>query len=233
MRRVLALLVITALSLTVLSPVSASAATAIRLDGVRVVLHAGTAQVITVRHTHGTSARISFWRRVDGHWVRGFRSFRARTGYGGLVAGDRRHQGSGTTPLGSYRLRYAFGSGPAAPSTKLGYRRFDGNDYWVEDNASRYYNRFRSRELGGFRWWLPLSDENGSERLADFPRQYEFSVVIDYNYTTRVRHRGAGIFLHVNGSGATAGCVSAPRWFLRAALRRLDPRLDPVIAIGH
>ena len=26
-----------------------------------------------------------------------------------------------------------------------------------------------------------------------------------YNYAAQVRHRGAGIFLHVNGRGATAG----------------------------
>ena len=35
-------------------------------------------------------------------------------------------------------------------------------------------------------------------------------MVTDFNIK-QVRHRGAGIFLHVNGAGATAGCVSAPR----------------------
>ena len=40
--------------------------------------------------------------------------------------------------------------------------------------------------------------------------QYAHAVVIDYNYARPVKGRGAGIFLHVNGSGATAGCVSVP-----------------------
>ena len=53
-----------------------------------------------------------------------------------------------------------------------------------------------------------------------------------FNYS-QVRHRGAGIFLHVNGRGATAGCVSVPRWFMRSTMVRLDPARVPVIAIGR
>jgi hypothetical protein len=49
----------------------------------------------------------------------------------------------------------------------------------------------------------------------------------------QVRHRGGAIFLHVNGSGATAGCASAPRWFMRRVMNRLDQDRVPVIAIGR
>jgi L,D-peptidoglycan transpeptidase YkuD (ErfK/YbiS/YcfS/YnhG family) len=49
----------------------------------------------------------------------------------------------------------------------------------------------------------------------------------------QVRHRGGAIFLHVNGSGATAGCVSAPRWFMVRVMNRLDHDRVPVIAIGR
>ena len=86
--------------------------------------------------------------------------------------------------------------------------------------------------LPRFRWWLPASDANSSERLRDYPQQYEFSVVTNFN-AGQVRHRGGAIFLHVNGSGATAGCVSAPRWFLLKAMNRLDQDRVPVIAIGR
>ncbi len=47
-----------------------------------------------------------------------------------------------------------------------------------------------------------------------------------------MRYRGAGIFLHVNGQGATAGCVSAPEWFIKDALLSLNPNWQPLIAIG-
>ena len=62
--------------------------------------------------------------------------------------------------------------------------------------------------------------------------QYEYSIVTSYNLE-QVRHRGAGIFLHVNGSGATAGCVSAPRSFLQQLMWRLDPAQVPVLAVGR
>jgi len=218
-------------------PATAQAAPAagpgtVRLGGVAVQLRPGTTQVVTVRHTHGTSARVSLWVLRHGDWQRRLSTAHGQTGYGGLVAGDRRHQGTGTTPLGTYRLISAFGTHRAARAWDLPYRRIRPGDYWVEDNASPYYNRYRNRSRGGFRWWLPTSAENSSERLADYPRQYEYAIVLDYN-REQVRHRGAGIFLHVNGRGATAGCASAPRGFLRALMHRLDPADVPLIAIGR
>ncbi len=132
-----------------------------------------------------------------------------RTGYGGLVDGDRRRQGSGTTPLGTYGLISTFGT-----------------------HASDFYNQLRNQRDGGFRWWLPASDPDSSERLTDHPRQYEWSIVTDFN-VEQVRHRGSGIFLHVNGRGATAGCVSAPRRFIRSLVRLLDPARVPVIGVSR
>jgi L,D-peptidoglycan transpeptidase YkuD (ErfK/YbiS/YcfS/YnhG family) len=85
--------------------------------------------------------------------------------------------------------------------------------------------------LGGFRW-LPSSHADSSERLTDYPRQYAWSIVTDVN-VEQVRHRGSGIVLHVNGRGATAGCVSAPRRTIRALVRLLDPARVPVIGIGR
>ena len=102
----------------------------------------------------------------------------------------------------------------------------------MQDNRSAYYNRYRNQRAGGFRWWLPASDPNSSERLTDYRSQYEWSIAIDFN-RAQVRHRGSGIFLHVNGRGATAGCVSAPRRFIQVLMARLDPRYLPLIAIGR
>ena len=218
------------LALSVLAPVPAPATT-VRLDGVTVRLQPGTTQVVTVNHTRGWHARVAFWRRLSSGWQKVLRVRDGRTGYGGLVVGSRRAQGSGTTPLGSYRLISAFGTHPRAATWDVPYREIRSGDFWVQDNQSRFYNRYRNKSQGGFRWWLK-SGENTSERLADFPTQYEYAVNTAYN-REQVRHRGAGIFLHVNGRGATAGCVSAPRAFLRSAMVRLDPARVSVIAIGR
>jgi L,D-peptidoglycan transpeptidase YkuD (ErfK/YbiS/YcfS/YnhG family) len=205
----------------------------VTLGGVDVALREHTGQVVTVEHTHGYHARVDFWVLRGEHWTRLYDDRDGRIGYGGLVAPKHRRQGTGTTPLGTVRLISAFGRHPRGDSWDLPYRRIRKGDYWVEDNASRYYNRYRNKADGGFRWWLPASKENSSERLRDFPVQYEFSVITSYNYAAQVRHRGAGIFLHVNGSGATAGCVSAPRGFMKRMMWRLDPAQVPVMAVGR
>ncbi|RNL79572.1 L,D-transpeptidase family protein [Nocardioides marmorisolisilvae] len=211
---------------------TASSTRTITLDGVSVALPQGSSQVITVRHTHGTYAMVTLWTQVNGRWERIARTASGRTGYGGLVDGTSRKQGSGTTPLGTYNLPYTFGSQSPHAGWSMPYKKFDANDYWVEDNTSAYYNRYRSRELGGFRWNL-VSPVNGSERLAAYPTQYLMSVVVAYNYYNPVHYRGAGIFLHVNGRGATAGCVSAPSWFMLVVMHDLSPNRKPVIAISR
>ncbi len=202
------------------------------LGGVPVHLRPGTEQVVTVDHGEGYHARVTFWKLTGTGWQARFDAEDGRIGYGGLVLPTKREQGTGTTPLGTYRLPWAFGNGPGKPGWRLRFREVRPGDFWVQDNASAYYNRYRNQAEGGFRWWLPASDQNGSERLTDFGRQYRISIVTDFN-KRQVRHRGAGIFLHVNGAGATAGCVSAPGVFMDKLMRVLDPSREPVIAVGR
>lgn len=204
----------------------------VTLDGVGVRLRRNTRQVVTVNHTSGHRARVVLWTLRKGRWVAGLRTTDGRIGYGGLVAGTKRRQGTGTTPTGTYDLRSAFGTHRRTSAWDLPYRRIRKGDFWVQDNASDFYNRYRNQRQGGFRWWLPSSHDDASERLTDYGKQYEYSIVLDYNWS-QVRRRGSGIFLHVNGRGATAGCVSAPRSMLRKLMNRLDPDRDPVIAIGR
>ena len=230
---VLALLA-TALSVGPPGPaaVAGPAGDRVELDGVTVQLRQGTRQVVTVNRTAGHHARVTFWSLRDGQWRQRFRARGGRIGYGGLVPPRQRVQGSGTTPLGTHRLPWAFGMHRQQGGWDPSYRRVRAGDYWVLDNESRHYNRYRNTAKGGFRWWLPSSHPDSSERLLDYRKQYEYSVVTSFN-SRQVRHRGGAIFLHVNGSGATAGCVSAPRWFLRRLMARLDQDRVPVIAIGR
>ncbi len=203
----------------------------VRLGGIAVNLAKGTRQVVTVKHRRGWHARVSLWRHGGGRWHRVRTAADGRIGYGGLVPGQEREQGTGTTPLGSYRVTETFGLNRRPPGTDLSFHRVRAGDYWVQDNQSRWYNTLRNKNQGGFRW--RISGYNSSERLRDYPRQYRWSVVIDFNRPDPVRHRGSGIFLHVNGSGATAGCVSAPRRFVRQTMKKLDPAARPVVAIGR
>lgn len=222
-----------AAALAVAVPAPASAADTVRLDGVTVKLRAGTSQVVTVNRTRSYRARVVFWVKRDSRWIAKRRTTDGRIGYGGLVKASKRKQSTGTTPLGTFTMTEAFGLRTKPNGTRLPYRKVRRGDYWVQDNRSAHYNTLRHKSAGGFRWWLPASHRNASERLRDYRTQYVWSVVIDFNRPPgAVRYRGSGIFLHANGEGATAGCVSAPASFVRYVLKRLKTQRNPVISIA-
>lgn len=188
-------------------------------------------QLVTVK-ARGSYATVATWQRqADGSWTRLTVTENARIGANGVVPGASRTQNTSTTPGGTYTLTQAFGIN-SDPGTAMPYTRVGADHWWVQDNNSAYYNQMRLGAQGGFDTTLPESHVNGSERLATYNPEYRYSVVIDFNRSPAVRYRGAGIFLHVNGSGATAGCVSVPQDFLAATLRWLDPAQNPRIAIG-
>jgi len=228
-RRLLALL----LPVLVVGPLPppADAAGTVRLDGVTVRLRPGTSQVVTANRTSGHHARVTLWALDHGRWTRRASARDGRIGYGGLSRPTQRHQGDGTTPAGTFDLTFAFGTHRRAAGWRMAYHRIRPGDYWVGDNASARYNRLRNKAAGGFRWWLPQSDDDASERLLSYRSQYEYAFATGFN-AGQVRHRGFAISLHVNGRGATAGCVSAPRSFLQRLYRRLAPERRPVLAIG-
>jgi L,D-peptidoglycan transpeptidase YkuD (ErfK/YbiS/YcfS/YnhG family) len=196
-----------------------------------IAVNVGNAKQLITVATHGTYATVSAWQLSSAGWHRVMTTSTARIGSGGLVAGARRHQGSNTTPSGTYALTQAFGIA-ANPGAALPYHRVTNSDWWVEDNASRWYNSLRTKQQGGFRTSLPESSVNGSEHLIVHKTQYQYAIVIDYNMHPAVRYRGAGIFLHVSDGHPTAGCVSVPRNTMSALLRWLKPSALPRITIG-
>lgn len=186
----------------------------------------GGSQLITAEAagTSATTGTVTWWDRRGGRWVRAG-SAAARFGANGLAEGAERRQGTSTTPTGLYGLPYAFGTEPAPAGTAYGYARVTDRSWWCQDNESTAYNR-----------WVEGLPEDcraaESEHLADYGTQYAHALVIGFNYARPVRGRGAGIFLHVNGRGATAGCVSVPADAMRRILAWADPSRRPHIAVG-
>jgi L,D-peptidoglycan transpeptidase YkuD (ErfK/YbiS/YcfS/YnhG family) len=172
-----------------------------------------------------TTGTVSWWDRGgDGRWVRRG-SAPARFGANGLVAGASRKQGTSTTPTGLYGLPYAFGIKAAPRGTAYRYRRVHRDSWWCQDNDSRSYNRWSEPRAADCR-------AAEAEHLISYRTQYAYGMVIGFNYERPVPGRGAGIFLHVNGRGATAGCVSVPEASMRRILQWADPSRKPHLAIG-
>ncbi|MFJ5969033.1 L,D-transpeptidase [Streptomyces sp. NPDC093060] len=186
----------------------------------------GGTQLITAQapDTDATSGTVTWWDLRDGQWVQAG-SAPARFGAKGLVEGQSRKQGTNTTPTGLYRLPFAFGIKAAPSGTRTEYRAVKESSWWCEDVDSTSYNR----------WVDPLPADcraSESEQLSSYGTQYAYGLVIGFNYDEPVRGRGAGIFLHVNGKAATAGCVSVPEDAMQRILTWADPDRKPHVAIG-
>lgn len=181
------------------------------LGGAQVQIGSKQRSALVVNGNGGSYATVSFWVRTDAAcgFVNKFTDSVARIGANGMTDGATRIQATNTTPTGTYTMTEAFGIA-GSPGTALPYRRVGPGDWWVEDNNSAYYNEYRNQNQGGFDWNLPGSDPNSSERLLDYTTQYQYAIVVDFNRAPDVKkpYRGAGIFVHVRGSGATAGCVA-------------------------
>ncbi|MFI6373090.1 L,D-transpeptidase [Streptomyces sp. NPDC050546] len=171
-----------------------------------------------------TTGTLTWWDLRGGRWVR-TGSAPAHFGANGLVEGTARKQGTDTTPTGLYGMPYAFGIKAAPRGTAYAYRRVHRDSWWCQDNDSRSYNRWTEPRAADCR-------AGESEQLITYRAQYAHALVIDFNYERPVRGRGAGIFLHVNGRGATAGCVSVPKDAMRRILTWADPAKRPHIAVG-
>lgn len=186
----------------------------------------GGTQLITAvaPGTGSISGTLTWWDREGGRWVAAG-SAPARFGAKGLAEGTIRKQGTNTTPTGLYGLPYAFGIEPPPRGTAYTYRPVRRDSWWCQDNDSRSYNRWSEPRAADCR-------AAEAEHLITYRAQYAHALVVDFNYRRPVRGRGAGIFLHVNGRGATAGCVSVPKEAMRRILRWAAPGRAPHLAIG-
>jgi L,D-peptidoglycan transpeptidase YkuD (ErfK/YbiS/YcfS/YnhG family) len=210
--------------------------------------HLGDAKqviVVTGRSQKSSYATLrAFQRGSDGRWRAAFPAMAARNGYAGWQWAAKRVQDTGTTPAGTFRITEAFGLAAKPAGVRIRYRRVDGNDYWVGDRRDpRTYNVFQPSASTKRTWRI-----SQAERLASYPTQYAYAAVIDFNRPASVvwdaargqyvapkpavAGRGSAVFLHVNGKGSTAGCVSVSRAGMVTILRWLNPAAHPRIVMA-
>jgi len=161
---------------------------------------------------------------VGGPW-------KARIGWSGFsrLGTGRRRQNTGTTPVGTYSITQGFGI--SANPGKMPWTQVTSKQWWPYDPRDPLtYNRLQQKRLPGARW---RKGGDWSEHLISYGRQYSYALVINFNTARPVdTSAGGGIFLHANGSGATAGCVSVSKRHVKAIARWLRPQAQPKISMG-
>ena len=66
------------------------------------------------------------------------------------------------------------------------------------------------------------ADWKSGEHIVDYPVQYAYAIVIDYNKDC-IKDAGSGIFLHCSANRPTAGCVAIPTKSMRQLLKQIEP----------
>lgn len=207
--------------------------------------HVGNSEqvvVVTTANWNTSYARLQTWQLSEGgEWRRVLDPVPARVGWSGVRRAENRLQDTGKTPAGTFDLVRGFGLSKP-DGVDLRYRVVDSNDWWPYDPRDpKTYNVMQFHRSDQVKW-----RKTWAERLAGYTTQYRYSVVLDYNLPDNVKRRngqrittdpvntrkGGGIFLHVNGDGATAGCISIARDDMRSVVKWLDPARDPIIVIG-
>ena len=208
-------------------------------------LPSGVRQLLTVTSDRWSDTRgtLNAWERDVGGWHRVHGPVTVRLGWNGWVPAGRRRQDTGTTPAGRFTVPAAFGN-RVDPGTRLPYTEVDGDDVWpYEPRDPATYNIYQPARAAGSHWRTDYR-----ERLASYGYQYAYAVVLGFNLPGGVHwsagrqqyvatrradtRRGGGIFLHVQRSRYTAGCVAGPLDDVRWVVRWLDPARGPRIVTG-
>jgi L,D-peptidoglycan transpeptidase YkuD (ErfK/YbiS/YcfS/YnhG family) len=197
--------------------------------------------LVTAKSWDSTTGTVHVFEKKKKIWTATQNPVNANLGYGGLVPGSKRKQGTGTTPTGTYAITWAFGI-KSDPGTKMTYTKVDNNDAWTYNpRVPSTYNVFQTAN----KTWANYGDY--VERLSTYRKQYNYVAVLDFNLPagkittgsdginrtdqSADTSRGGGIFLHVSNGTKTAGCIAIPQKTMRAILEWLDPKKNPVIVI--
>lgn len=203
----------------------------------------GSDQVVLVQapRWNSTKGTLRAFEKRGSLWVEVIPAVVANLGYGGLVPGDNRVQGTGKTPTGAYSLVSAFGT-KKNPGSKLPYKKIREYDAWTYNpKFPSTYNIFQTVKKS----WKSYGQF--VERLNYYGVQYNYSLILDFNLppgkitsgANGIRRtsepantqRGGGIFLHVTNGKKTAGCIAVKQSVMKELLQWVEPSRNPVIHI--
>jgi len=157
----------------------------------------------------------SQYEKINGTWKK-ISEFAVRLGSNGMSYN--RLQNSNKTPAGVLNILSAFGVA-GNPGSNYAYHKVTANDYWDSNSGSPTYNRMISSNIGG-----------DLEHLIDYQTPYKYALVTDWN-NSQIPNKGAAIFIHVNGTGATGSCISLPESNMVSLMKWMNPSKNPKVLI--
>ena len=144
-----------------------------------------------------------------GIMIAGNRHFSCALGRNGLT--HLKREGDGATPVGRFQILrgYYRADRRRACASGTGLERITADQGWCDAPGDRNYNRS-----------VKLPYRRSHEKMWRKDRLYDFCLVLDQNYSKRMRGLGSAIFIHLatDDYRPTEGCIaikpSDMRWLL-------------------
>jgi L,D-peptidoglycan transpeptidase YkuD (ErfK/YbiS/YcfS/YnhG family) len=150
-------------------------------------------------------------------------------GRSGIVSNDKKAEGDGATPAGTWPLRRVLYRPDrlSEPATDLTTKAISPKDGWCDDPADPLYNKPTD---------LPYPAS--AEKLWREDELYNVCVILGHNDDPVVAHKGSAIFFHVAKEKervfcATEGCVALPQSELIRVLMSCRPSTNMKIEIDE
>lgn len=135
-------------------------------------------------------------------------------GRSGVCAADRKQEGDGCTPAGSWPVRGVLLRPGRVEAIGIGlpWRWVREGDGWSDDPADPAYNRP-----------VHLPRAFSAESLLRDDDAYDVIVVLGHNDAPPVPGRGSAIFFHLSEGRPTAGCIAVDKHDMLKLLPMLAP----------
>ncbi|GAB6257223.1 L,D-transpeptidase family protein [Peribacillus sp. N1] len=186
----------------------------------------GVKQVVSVtgKAMSDTKVTIQTYEKKQGEWRRALKKMEGVIGKNGFTKSKK--EGDGKSPVGIYSFGTSFGSGTKPTGMKMGYKKTTKYDYWIDDQTSNDYNKWKTYKGNPAVKWK--SFERMNHEL------YKYGAVINYNTNPIIKGKGSAIFLHVwrGDTKPTAGCTATAEKNVLNLLKWMDPVQKPHIGMG-
>lgn len=136
--------------------------------------------------------------KKPGHLI--FKNFKFRCSLGKNGISDKKEEGDGITPRGTFKLTKLFYREDKIKNirTEIKKVKIKKNMGWCDDPKSKFYNKL-----------VKLPSKFSHEKLYRKDNIYNIVVVLDYNLNPIIKNKGSAIFIHVAKKNykTTHGCL--------------------------
>ena len=138
-------------------------------------------------------------------------------------ATDSKYEGDHKTPLGLYKIAYAFGKLNLTDDIIFPYEQLTSDDKFIDDSTSLQYNTWVRGDTTALSYETMLRPDG----------LYDIGLVIEYNMQPVIADRGSAIFIHIwrNAQTGTEGCIAMDKDDLMHILCWLNPESTPHVLI--